>query len=164
MQRARLKLAVIFLLIVLDLCLLGLVAYQHHTARAYESLTREQALLYLENHGIRAEEETVPWETSLEVPVKQLPERVLPQHPLPEGGLEESLEVRTMRRPETLLADLVRGLDQLGETCTRLLSVTEGYDWASQADRMVLTPMWVVETDGGTYYLDCADGVLRRTL
>ena len=90
MERSRVKLTVIFLLIVLDLCLLGVVLYQNHNARAYEQLTRDQALLYLENHGIRADESVIPWESSLEIPVKKLPEHILPETPLPENGLGES--------------------------------------------------------------------------
>ncbi len=164
MERARLKLRVIFLLAVLDLCLLGVVVYQNHDARTYEKLTQDQTLIYLERHGISARRETIPWKTSLEVPVKKLPERILPQTPLPEGGLGESYEVQTMRRPETLVADLVRGIGQRKVSCTELRKITEGYRYAAQGDRAVLTPTWVVETDGGTFYLDCSDGSLRRAL
>ena len=164
MERSRVKLTVIFLLIVLDLCLLGVVLYQNHNARAYEQLTRDQALLYLENHGIRADESVIPWESSLEIPVKKLPEHILPETPLPETGLGESYEVRSMRRPETLTADFVKGAEQLRARCTEITAVTEGYAYAALADRAVLTPMWVVETDGGTFYLDCSDGTLRQTL
>lgn len=164
MERSRLKLTVIFLLIVLDLCLLGIVAYQNHSARVYAQYTRDQALLYLENHGIAAEEETIPWETGLEASAKKLSDHILPDTPLPETGLGESYEVRTMRRPETLVADFVRGLDQISAHCTRLDAVTEGYAFTAQADRAVLTPVWVLETDGGTFYLDCFDGTLRRSL
>ena len=164
MERSRVKLTVIFLLIVLDLCLLGILLYQNHNTLAYEQLTRDQALLYLENHGIRTDESVIPWETGLEVPVKKLPEYVLPETPLPETGLGENYEVRTMRRPETLTADFVRGVRQLGVRCTEIKAITEGYAFAAQTDRAVLTPVWVVETDGGTFYLDCSDGTLRRTL
>ncbi len=164
MERSKLKLAVIFLLVVLDLCLLGIVIYQNHDARAYEALTRDQALRYLEDHGIQASGDTIPWETSLEVPVNQLTQRILPDTPLPETGLGERYEVRTMRRPETLLADFARGVERLGASCGEITSVTEGYAYAAQGDRVILTPVWVVETDGGTFYLDCSDGVLRRSL
>lgn len=164
MERSKLKLTVIFLLVILDLCLLGIVVYQNHAARAYEQLTREQAMLYLSERGIRAAEDTIPWETTLEVPVKKLPEVILPDAPLPETGLGESFEVRTMRRPATLAADLARGLGQLAPDCGEIRAVTEGYACAALADRVVLTPMWVVDTDAGLFYLDCADGTLRRTL
>ena len=164
MERAKLKLAVIFLLAVLDLCLLGIVVWQNHSAKSYETASREQAMLYLENHGVRAEKGTIPWETALDVPVKKLPEHILPETPLPETGLGETFEVQAMRQPETLLADFVRETDRLGVKCTELRSVTEGYACAAQGDRVILTPMWVVETDAGSFYLDCAEGTLEKTL
>ena len=96
--------------------------------------------------------------------MKKLPERVLPDTPLPESGLGDRYEVETMRRPETLLADFARGLDQLGASCSTIEGITEGYRYLAQGERAVLTPVWVVETDGGTFYLDCADGTLSRSL
>ena len=164
MERSKLKLTVIFLLVAMDLCLLGIVIYQNYEARTYEALTREQALRYLEVHGIRASADAIPWKTSLEVPVKKLPQHILPDTPLPETGLGERYEVRTMRRPETLLADFARGADRLGASCGEITSIIEGYAYAAQGDRAILTPVWVVETDGGTFYLDCSDGTLRRNL
>ena len=164
MERSRLKLTVIFLLLVLDLCLMGIVLYQNHTARNYEQLTRQQALAYLENHGIRVDRDVIPWKTSLEVPVKRLPERILPETPLPDQGLGESYEVQTMRRPETLLADFVRESGQWKTPCSEIRSITEGYRYAAQGDRAVLTPMWVISADTGTCYLNCYDGSLSRTL
>ena len=164
MERSRVKLTVIFLLIVLDLCLLGIVLYQNHSARTYEQMTRDQTLAYLENRGIRAGRDVIPWETSLAVPVKKLPEAILPETPLPETGLGESFEVRSMRRPETLAADFAKGVEQLRVRCTEITAITEGFAYADQTGRAVLTPMWVVETDGGTFYLDCSDGTLRQTL
>ena len=164
MERSKLKLAVIFLLAALDLCLLGIVVWQNHSARSYETAAMEQAMLYLENHGIRARRETIPWETSLDVPVKRLPEHILPETPLPENGLGESFEVLAMRRPETLLADFVREADRLGARCSELQSITEGYACTAQSGRVILTPMWVVDTDAGSFYLDCAEGSLSRTL
>ena len=44
MERSKLKLAVIFLLAMLDLCLLGIVLWQNHSARSYESAAMEQAM------------------------------------------------------------------------------------------------------------------------
>lgn len=164
MERSKLKLTVIFLLVVLDLCLTGVVIFQNHTARTYERLTQDQALTYLERSGVSADRSVIPWETSLEVPVKKLPDRVLSETPLPESGLGDRYEVETMRRPETLLADFVRGREQLGASCTAIEGITEGYRYAALAERAVLTPFWVVETDGGTFYLNCADGTLSQTL
>ena len=164
MERSKLKLAVIFLLAMLDLCLLGIVIWQNHSARSYETAAVEQAMLYLDNHGIDAQRETIPWETTLDVPVKKLPEHILEETPLPEAGLGESFEVLAMRRPETLLADFVREADRLGTHVTELRSVTEGYACAAQADRVILTPFWVMDTDAGSYYLNCAEGTLERTI
>lgn len=164
MERSRLKLTVIFLLIVLNLCLLGVVVAQSYQTHSYVKLTREQAVLYLSNHGIQTESGVIPWTSSLEVPVKKLPERILEETPLPEEGLGERYEVQTMRRPETLVADFVRKLDSLNHTCTEITAITEGYRYSSQGDRAVLTPMWAVETDSGVYYLDCYSGTLSETL
>lgn len=164
MERSKLKLAVIFLLAMLDLCLLGIVIWQNHSAKSYESAALEQAMLYLENHGIQAERETIPWETTLDVPVKKLPEHILEEAPLPESGLGDSFEVLAMRRPETLLADFVRETVRLRVQCTELRSVTEGYACAAQSDRVILTPVWLMETDAGSYYLNCAEGTLEQSL
>lgn len=164
MERSKLKLAVIFLLAMLDLCLLGIVIWQNHSAKSYESAALEQAMLYLENHGIQAERETIPWETTLDVPVKKLPEHILEEAPLPESGLGDSFEVLAMRRPETLLADFVRETVRLRVQCSELRSVTEGYACAAQSDRVILTPVWLMETDAGSYYLNCAEGTLEQSL
>ena len=164
MERSKLKLAVIFLLAMLDLCLLGIVLWQNHSARSYESAAMEQAMLYLENHGIQAKRETIPWKTALDVPAKMLPDHILEDAPLPETGLGESFEVLAMRRPETLLADFVREGDRLGARCSELRSITEGYACSAQSDRIILTPVWEVETDAGTFYLNCADGSMERSL
>ena len=64
MERSKLKLTVIFLLVVLNLFLLGSVVLQHHQTQAYEATTRQQILLYLENHNVSVAEEVVPWETA----------------------------------------------------------------------------------------------------
>ena len=164
MERSKLKLAVIFLLAMLDLCLLGIVIWQNYSARSYESAAMEQTMLYLEKHGIRAKRETIPWETSLDVPVKQLPEHILEEAPLPESGLGESFEVLAMRRPVTLVADFVREADRLKARCSELQSITEGYACAAQGGRLVLTPVWVMETNAGTFYLDCAEGTMERSI
>ena len=65
MERSKLKLTVIFLLVVLNLFLLGSVVLQHHQTQAYEATTRQQILLYLENHNVSVAEAVVPWETAL---------------------------------------------------------------------------------------------------
>lgn len=53
--------------------------------------------------------------------------------------------------------DFVRGLSELGQTCEMIHGIQEGY-WYSGEDRAVLTPMWEIETDQGTFLLDCAQG------
>lgn len=164
MERSKLKQTIIFLLIVLNLCLLGIVLVQGHHTRSYEKLTREQALIYLSNHGIQAGEEVIPWKSGLEGTVKQLPGKVLEETPLPSDGLGDRYEVQVMRRPETLIADFVRGLEGMGGSCTRILEIREGYRYFSQGDRAVLTPVWSVQTDQGFFYLDCAAGAVSRTL
>lgn len=57
--------------------------------------------------------------------------------------------------------DFVRGLSELGQTCEMIHGIQEGY-WYSGEDRAVLTPMWEIETDQGTFLLDCAQGLLTR--
>ena len=164
MERSKLKQAIIFLLIVLDLCLLAIVLVQGHHTRSYERLAREQVLTYLTNHGIRTRAEVIPWKTELEGTVKELPDKIMEETPLPEEGLGERYEVQVMRRPETLAADFVRGLSDIGASCTQLSQIREGYRYSSQGDRVVLTPMWEIQTDQGVFYLDCAAGILSRTL
>ena len=164
MERSKLKQTVIFLLIVLDLCLLAIVLVQGHHTRSYERLTREQVLTYLENHGIQAEANVIPWKTELKGTIKEFPKKVMEETPLPEEGLGEWYEIQVMRRPETLAADFVRGLETVGASCTRILEVREGYRYSSQGDRAVFTPMWSIKTDRGSFYLDCAAGILSRTL
>ena len=73
MERSKLKLTVIFLLVVLNLFLLGSVVLQHHQTQAYEATTRQQILLYLENHNVSVAEEVVPWETALSTQAGCLP-------------------------------------------------------------------------------------------
>ena len=63
MERTRLKLAVIFLLAALNVVLLGYVLLQAQQSRAYEDLTRRQAMTYLETHGVLLSESIIPWET-----------------------------------------------------------------------------------------------------
>ena len=40
--------------------------------------------------------------------------------------------------------------------------IQEGYWYSGEEDRAVLTPMWEIETDQGTFLLDCAQGLLTR--
>ena len=94
MERSKLKLTVIFLLVVLNLFLLGSVVLQHHQTQAYEATTRQQILLYLENHNVSVAEEVVPWETALSTQAEDLTGQLLPQQALPEEGLPADCEIQ----------------------------------------------------------------------
>ena len=94
MERSKLKLTVIFLLVVLNLFLLGSVVLQHHQTQAYEATTRQQILLYLENHNVSVAEEVVPWETALSTQAEDLTGQLLPQQALPEEGPPADCEIQ----------------------------------------------------------------------
>lgn len=162
MERSKLKLTVIFLLAVLNLVLLGCVLVQYHQARSYEKMTQTQILAYLENNGITARRETIPWQTALTTQPEDLADQLLEGEELPAQGLPASCEIQPARETATLLMDFVRGLDELDRTCTELRSIAEGYHYSGEGDRAVLTPMWMLETDNGCFQLDCADGDLTQ--
>ena len=63
MERAKLKLTVIILLALLNVLLLSLVLSQNLQSRTYEQDGRVQALVYLDDRGIQAEEDVIPWES-----------------------------------------------------------------------------------------------------
>lgn len=145
MERSKLKLTVIFLLVVLNLFLLGSVVLQHHQTQAYEATTRQQILLYLENHNVSVAEEVVPWETALSTQAEDLP---------------ANCEIQPARAAATLLMYVVQGLPALGVETVTIQSIEEGYRYSGEGDRAVLTPMWALTTDQGTFLLDCASGAL----
>lgn len=160
MERAKLKLTVIILLVLLNVFLLGLVLSQNLQSQRYEQEGRAQAMVYLNDHGIQAEEDVIPWE-SVFLDARADPSKLL---------LEESLHVQTLssweilsaRRSETLVVDFVRGLSELGATCTRIDSISEGYRNTGGGSRVILTPMWEVTTDSGVYQLNCATGEVTK--
>ena len=159
MERTRLKLAVIFLLAALNLVLLGYVLFQAQQTRAYEDLTRQQAMIYLENHGVSLSETIIPWETDptkIDLDAERTDD--FGGDPIPAEGLPESCEVEDSRETVTLLLDLVRGLSDLGVSSAEIPSLQTGYRYTGAGDRGVLTPMWKLETVGQTYYLNCATG------
>ena len=160
MERTKLKLTVIVLLAILNLCLLGVTLFQHHQASSYEKLARTQALAYLENHGVTAKERDIPWESSLTTEREELEDQILDPAQIPTGGLAMTCEIHAGRQPETLLVDFTNGLKDLQTTCTQINTVTEGYAYTSEGDRGILTPVWRVETDQGIFLLDCASGSL----
>ena len=145
MERSKLKLTVIFLLVVLNLFLLGSVVLQHHQTQAYEATTRQQILLYLENHNVSVAEAVVPWETALSTQAEDLTGQLL---------------IQPARAAATLLMYVVQGLPALGVETVTIQSIEEGYRYSGEGDRAVLTPMWALTTDQGTFLLDCASGAL----
>lgn len=162
MERSKLKLTVIFLLAVLNLVLVGIVAFQHHQAQSYEQITQNQILVYLANNGIAAKGESIPWQTALTTQPEELVDQLLAGEDIPAQGLPANCEIQPARETATLLMDFVRGLQYLEQTCTALYSIREGYQYSGEEDRAVLTPIWEMETDTGTFRLDCADGVLTK--
>ncbi|MBR3751925.1 MAG: hypothetical protein IKK50_02195 [Ruminiclostridium sp.] len=158
MERAKLKFTVIILLAVLNVILLGLVITQRNQAQVYEEAGRTQALEYLAQNGISAQEETIPWESSL-ADSRGDPAR---QELISDLAETDTWEIQAMRQPETLLVDFVAGLSELGVKCTRIASVTEGYVHVVREDRTIFTPVWTIVTDNGSYRLDCASGALKK--
>ncbi|MBQ2926315.1 MAG: hypothetical protein IJE03_05775 [Ruminiclostridium sp.] len=158
MERAKLKFAVIILLVILNIILLTVVISQRSQARVYEEAGRTQAVVYLDQHGIDLEDDVIPWESALADP-REDPEMA----EFISGQITtETWEIRPMRRPETLLVDFVTGLSQLGVRCTRIASITEGYVHTVEGERTIFTPVWTIVTDNGSFRLDCADGTLKK--
>lgn len=162
MERAKLKGAVIILLALVNVILLGLVLRQNHTYAQYEQEGRAQALAYLEDHGIAADEDVIPWNSLLQDAKADPSKHLLAEAPV---DLEEDKtlwETQTARQPLTLVVDLVQGLEDLKANSTRLEAIQEGYGDAGQEGRTVLVPLWEVTTDTGVYYLNCATGEVSR--
>lgn len=159
MERTRLKLAVIFLLAALNVVLLGYVLLQAQQSRAYEDLTRRQAMTYLETHGVLLSESIIPWETDttkIDLDTERTDD--FGGDPIPAEGLPENYEVEDSRKTVTLLLDLVRGLSDWNASGTEVQAIQTGYRYVGEGDRGVLTPMWKLETSGQSYYLNCATG------
>lgn len=163
MERTKLKLAVIVLLALLNLCLLSIVLLRHGQAQLYEQTGHQQALIYLENQGISVQESVIPWDSVLLKPGKDPTSLILSQAPLPVERIAETWDVQPMAQPETLLVAFANGLNSSGLSCQEITAITEGYTYTSQDDRAVLTPIWVLETDSGTFHLDCASRELAQT-
>ncbi len=157
MERAKLKLTVIILLALLNVFLLGLVLSQNMQSRTYEQDGRSQALVYLNDRGIRAAEAVIPWE-SVFLDTKADPTQLLMEDSQLPQGTPSSLEILSARQPETLVVDFARGLSDLGETCSRIDAIAEGYVNTGEGSRVILTPVWRIATDAGSYQLNCATG------
>lgn len=162
MERGKLKLTVIILLALLNVFLLGLVLSQNLQSQTYEQDGRAQALVYLNDRGIQVEEDVIPWESVFQ-DAKADPRKLLFEaSQVPQDGTVSSWEILSMRQPETLVVDFVRGLSYLSETCSHIESIAEGYVNTGGGDRVVLTPMWRVSTDSGIYQLNCTTGEVTK--
>lgn len=63
----------------------------------------------------------------------------------------------------TALIDVFRGLNDLGDVCSEISMIREGYvASASLSGTMTLTPVWHITTDTGTYQLNTLTGALSR--
>ncbi len=79
-------------------------------------------------------------------------------------GRPEEDTGRTTITVATALIDFLNGLNTLGDVCSRIDGVEEGYAAAaSLSGPMTLTPVWRITTDTGTYQLDLVNGELTRT-
>lgn len=163
MERTKLKLAVIVLLALLNVCLLSIVLLRHGQARLYEQTGHQQALIYLERQGISVQEENIPWDSALLKPGNDPTSLILTPTSVPVEHIAETWDVQPMAQPETLLVAFSNELKQNGFSCHQIFSITEGYTYTSQGDRAVLTPIWILETDTGMFHLDCASGEISQT-
>lgn len=82
--------------------------------------------------------------------------RRLPGQPVEDAG----------RAPISVTTGLIRffsGLSELGDVCSRIDAITEGYSLSTTlSGPVVLVPVWHIATDTGTYQLDLITGALTR--
>ena len=65
----------------------------------------------------------------------------------------------------TALIDFLNGLNALGDVCSRIDRIEEGYTAAATlSGPMTLTPVWRVTTDTGAYQLNLVTGELSRAV
>ena len=70
---------------------------------------------------------------------------------------------RTVITPATALIELFNGVTALGDVCSRVDRIEEGYvSAASLSGPMTLTPVWRVTTDTGAYQVDAVTGGVSR--
>lgn len=63
----------------------------------------------------------------------------------------------------TALVSFLNGMNALGDVCSRIDSITEGYVTAVPlSGPMTLTPVWRIITDTGSYQMDLETGELSR--
>jgi len=65
----------------------------------------------------------------------------------------------------TALFDFFNGLKALGDVCSRIDGITQGYvASAALSGSMEMTPVWRITTDTGAYQLDLVTGSLSRVM
>lgn len=63
----------------------------------------------------------------------------------------------------TALVEFLNGLNSLGDVCSRVDGIIQGYTAGSSlSGPMTLTPVWRISTDTGSYQLDLVTGTLIR--
>ena len=62
-----------------------------------------------------------------------------------------------------MVIDFINGVSALGDVCSRIDAVEEGYVAAvSLSGPTALTPVWRITTDTGAYQLDTVTGAVTR--
>ena len=159
MERSKLKLTVIFLLVVLNLFLLGSVGCSTIRPRRMRPPPASRSCSTWKTT-------TSPWRRRWSPGDRPLhpgggPDWAAPAPAgPPEEGLPADCEIQPARAAATLLMYVVQGLPALGVETVTIQSIEEGYRYSGEGDRAVLTPMWALTTDQGTFLLDCASGAL----
>lgn len=77
--------------------------------------------------------------------------------PVPDGS-------RKTVSSASALISFLNGVRNLGDVCSRITGITAGYEGTVPlSGPMLLTPVWSVETDTGSYRLDLVSGELVRS-
>ncbi len=79
------------------------------------------------------------------------------------GAPAENAGRKTLDVP-TALFNFFNGLKTLGDVCSRIDGITQGYVASALSGSMELTPVWRITTDTGAYQLDLVSGGLTRVL
>ena len=62
----------------------------------------------------------------------------------------------------TVLMRSLNGINDLGDICSEILSLTPGYQMSNPAEGTRMEPVWYVVTDTGAYQLNAITGILDR--
>lgn len=62
----------------------------------------------------------------------------------------------------TVLMRSLNGINDLGDICSEILSLTPGYQMSNPAEGTRMEPVWYIRTDTGAYQLNAITGVLAR--